>query len=234
MKRLILTILLLISNLFAEVNLHDSKIVDEIGIAGIYPNMKLLDKDAASIWFLRENYPAKWEKVKNDEFELHDAMDNAFNVLKSLIKEKYNDFINQKGVVNVLIGFDKYNFHDKYFPLETMTKDSYLTFGGDKFISSLYLYFDNTGDKEKKLYMQPKTAKTFLENKKDSWGNINRNVIAKYYFIIKKINTDVNSINQNSVDNYEDIIHTKVIGHIYKIEIIDPKTNKVLVTFNKK
>jgi len=235
MKKLFFAILALVSIVFADVNFNDKNTVDDIGIAGTYPNFKLLDPNAAGVWFLRGKFPAKWEKVKNDEFELHDAIQKAYNTLKSIAKPKYDEFINKNASILMSTRFGKYNFQTKSFPLEMMTKNSYFSYDGKNLVGTLDIYFDNTGEKEQKLLMPPKQAKTFLQQRKDSDGYVDRRIYAKYYFTIKKINTDVDTINSNTT-NYWQYYNpdVKMIGHIYKIEIIDPKTNKVIATINKK
>jgi len=233
MKKLFFAILALISIVFADVNFNDRSTVDDIGIAGTYPNFKLLDPDAAGVWFLRGKFPAKWDRVKNDEFELHDAIQNAYNTLKSIVKPKYDEFINKNATILLNTRFGKYNFKTNSFPLDMVTKDTYFKFYGKNLIDTLYVYFDNTGDKEKKLLMPPKQAKSFLQQRKDSNGWVDRTVYAKYYFRIKKIKTNIDDINKNSPD-YFYTPDVTLIGHIYKVEIIDPNSNKVIATINKK
>jgi hypothetical protein len=235
MKKVLIFLTLIASLLLAEnINLDNSKIIDEIGVAGVYPKLKRLDPHAAGIWFLRGFYPAKWERVRNDEFELNDAINQAYNALKDYSKEKYHQYINKSGTLNLRIRFGKYNFKGHYFPLkDLMTKDSYVKFYGDRLIYHGDLFFENPGLAETKLYMKPSDAKIFLQSRKNSYGDVDRRLIAKYYYKIKKIDTDEKSINDNTV-GYHDKPITKIIGHIYKIEIIDQKTNKVLRTINKK
>jgi len=239
MKKLFFAILALVSIVFADVNFDNPNVVDEIGIGGTYPNFKLLDPHAAGLWFLRAEYPAKWDRVKDDEFEQHDAIQSAFKTLKSLAKPKYDEYINQKSSILTGIRFGRYDFKSHSFPLDVIGKNSFFKFDGKRLISTLKVYFDNTGDEEKKLYMPVKEAKTFVEQRKNSDGWVDRELDAKYYFRIKKIKTNINKINENEYtpdtwgQGYEPSDVT-VIGHIYKIEIIDPKTNKVIATFNKK
>jgi len=234
MKKIFFVVLTLVSVISAEVNFHDEATVDNIGIAGTYPNFRLLDSQAAGIWFLRGKFPAKWKRIKNDEFELNDAIQEAYNALKNIAKSKYNEFINKNASMILSVQFGKYDFKTKSFPLEMMTKNSYVRYNGKNLIRALHLYFDNTGEKERKLSIVPEQAKTFLQKRKGSYGYVDRKIYAKYYFTIKKLDTDVDTINSNVIDNWMiEAPNVKMIGHIYKIEIIDPKTNRVLAIFNK-
>jgi len=237
MKKIIIAILSLVSLAFAQINLNDSKVIDNIGIGGIYPNMKLVDFHAAGVWFLRDQFPAKWERVANDEFELHDALNKASNTLKQLIPVYYKRYLNQKSIINSQINFGKYDFDTKCYPLEgIVTKDTYFYFNGSNLINNLNVFFDNPpSEKERELCMPPKSAEEFLNNRKDNFGNVNRTLNIRYYFIIKKINTNVDTINQNTTaEGFTSNPNVKLIGHLYKIEIIDPINNKILKTINNK
>jgi len=233
MKKLFFVILALVSIVFADVNFNDGSVIDDIGIGGTYPNFKLLDSQAAGIWFLRGKFPAKWDRVRNDEFELHDAIQEAYNTLKGIVKPKYDEYINKDATILFRTTFGKYNFKTNSFPLDMVTKDTYFKFYGKNLVDDLYVYFNNPGEKERKLLMAPKQAKSFLQQRKNSNGWVDRTIYAKYYFKIKKIKTNVDDINSNTPD-YSNTPDVTLIGHIYKVEIIDPQSNKVIATINKK
>jgi len=236
MKKLIVTILSLVSLAFAQINLNNGNVVDNIGIGGIYPNMKLVDFHAAGIWFLKNQFPAKWERVQNDEFESHKAINESSNTLKQLIPNYYKKYLNQKSIIDTQINFGQYNFNTKCYPLSgVVTKNMYFNFSGNNLINSLNLYFNNPpSEKERELCMSSKHAEEFLNNRKDNWGNINRTLDIRYYFTIEKIHTSVDEINRYTTEGFGFMNPSvRLIGHIYKIEIIDPINKNILKTINK-
>jgi hypothetical protein len=241
MKKSLLIVSMLLSigaNLYAEVDLGKSETVDKIGLAGLIPAKSKLNEDAAGRWYLKNVLYKKYNQVRNDEFELNDAISSA-----------YSEFINKIDSSKSILGettslasrstFLKYNFKEGYFPIKEIINDkTYFTVYGHDVIGNgsynLKVFFDNTNPEHARLSLKKNIAKAFLKSRKDRWGRVNKRIILKYYFTIKEIKPTYSPKNINSCDenfNDCDILKGEIIGHITKLEIIDPTNNKVLQTY---
>lgn len=215
-----------------EVDLNDRNTVDQIAIAGLKGKENLIDKFAAGVWFLRMVYPAKWNAVKDNEFEVHKAITEASKTFLSLINNYYKKYIDKEGILRLRIKFGKYDFSRKAFPLTLMNENSYVRFYGDWAIVDLV--FNNTSQFPKYLPMPTKKAEDFLNFRRSSWGGYNRNLVAIYKYKIVNMDTSPESINSCTIDSLGcSNLNSKVTGHILSIEIYDPLTKQIIYTIPK-
>lgn len=244
MKNIVMVGLLFLSvnNLLAtsEVNLNDTKTVDVIGLNGLNQLIPKFDKNAAGRAYLYTFDYKKYEEVREDEFLLDDAITESYPKFIEKIKSS-ESFINKKGVLRLGASFKKYDFKNESFPMDIMEKNSYITFGGGKIvrISNLYnkpltLSFDNIDAKSAFLNMKKADAKNFVKNRKDKDGNVDRQLTAKYTYILKSYTSASNAVEiiNNCQENFKRcnfryLNGIKLVGHITKIEILG-KDNKVL------
>lgn len=232
MKKLLIVLLFLFSNVVADINIHAPETVNDLTIAGVYKDFRLADKEAIGKWFLQHQYPSKWDRISDNEFELHSAIADAYDTLKSISKEKFDSYINQKSIILVGIRFGKYNFKGGYFPLlGVLTKNSNVYFtsyeiGGDILADRVVVYIDNTDQIKAKLFMPMEQAKEFLDSRQKNYSGRLRDLVAKYYFTIQKIKTNIKTINEDP-SNEPDLVIT---GHAYKVEILDSQTRNILQT----
>jgi len=228
-KKMIVGTLIFSVSLLAEVDLSKSENVDKIGLASLKENIEQVDKRFAGRWYLKNGKSSTYKSVKNDEFELEDAVNISYQELLNEIK-KNQSFIGKTSSFMVMTKFDKYDFEGKFFPLENiLTNDITVPRYGKHIVGNagyhLKIKFDNTNAMHNRLPFLKDKAKAFLKSRKYSSGTVNRTIGLKYYYTIKTIlPSSVDGIN-SCKENFEDcnILKTVLIGHINKIEIIDTK-----------
>jgi len=255
MKKTLLKIGLLslcVSSLLSnEVNLNDPETVGELGYRAFSKDIDKLNtmKDNVGLWYLYHTNRKEWKRVHQDEFELEDAKEKAFN--KFIAKNKDNKYINDTGSILLGSKFGKYDFKKQQFPIQGMDKRSYLTFEGSKYINhtwtkekgveSIQLLFNNINDSYNFLPMSKSEAKEFIKSRKNSGGNVTRDLTIKYYYTLKEINNKdiLSSFKYCKIQNEHGCYvlssnNTKVsvVGQVNKMEIMDNKGN-ILHTYDK-
>jgi len=235
MKKIVVAGMLSIAvSLFADVNLNDEKICDNVALFGLQSTLSKVDKTSAGRWYLRLAQSSTYSEVRNDEFELDGAIEEAYTALEKSVKDSEN-FIGQTGILRLGSKFKKYDFKKHSFPISLMETNSYISFSGEKLAAyreSLVLTFDNINPKNTSLPMIKADAKSFMKSRKHN-GRVDRGLTAKYTYTIKKITTPIKNINACPEDFYncKYLSDVSVVGHITKLEILD-KDNKVLHTYS--
>lgn len=227
------------SMLFAEVNFSDPIDIDKLAIAGLKTNIKNIDKSSAGLWYLVHLQSQKWDKFRNDEFEIDGAITQAYPLLINDI-EKYQSFISSSTNILLSIEFGDYDFSKEGFPLNNlMSTKHWLQYTGKNVVrpygGDLHLVFENANNMHL-LSMAKDEAKMFLQKRK-SGSYVNRKLTAKYYFKILSIDTPYDEIigcSYSKGDNRScNSLKPKVTSLIEKIEIIDEKNkDKVLAVYN--
>jgi hypothetical protein len=235
MKKVVIAGMLTLGmSLFAEVNLNDNKTVDNIALAGLNGKIEKVDKSVAGRWYLYQGEYSTWKKVRNDEFELDGAIEEAYSAFIKTIKEN-KSLIGETGTLRLGSKFSKYDFKKQQFPISLMSKNSYVSFSGDKlagYSNAVSLSFDNVNPSHAILPMVKSEAKTFIKSRKHN-GRVDRGLTARYSYVIKSIETPTKNINrcQENFRNCDyDLSDTKIVGHITKLEIIG-KNEKILKTY---
>ncbi|MDF1879251.1 DUF4852 domain-containing protein [Sulfurimonas sp. SAG-AH-194-C20] len=236
MKKIVVAGMLSIAvSLFADVNLNDEKTCDKIALFGLQNTLSKVDKAAAGRWYLLQGQQSKYRDVKNDEFELDGAIEEAYSTFEKTVQDSEN-YVGQTGVLRLGSSFKKYDFKKQSFPISLMEPSSYIEFAGDVFAgwrNSIVLTFDNINPKNTHLPMVKADAKAFMKSRKHKNGRVNRNLTAKYTYTIKKVSTPTKNIAscEENFYNCDDLSKVSVVGHITKLEILD-KDEKVLHTYS--
>ena len=235
MKKIVVAGMLSIAvSLFADVNLNDEKTCDKVALFGLQSTLSKVDKAAAGRWYLKLAQESKYSEVRNDEFELDGAIEEAYTALEKTVKDS-EKFVGQTGVLRLGSEFEKYDFKKQSFPISLMQKNSYINFSGEKLAAyrrSLVLTFDNINPKNAHLPMVKTDAKAFMKSRKQN-GYVNRKLTAKYTYTIKKVVSPTKNIESCRENFYgcDYLSDVSVVGHITKLEILD-KDNKVLYTYS--
>lgn len=219
--------------LFADVNLNDEKTCDKLALFGLQSTLSKVDKAAAGRWYLKLAQSSKYSEVRNDEFELDGAIEEAYTTFEKVVKDSEN-FVGQSAVLRLGSKFSKYDFKKQLFPISLMQSNSYINFSGEKLAAyrrSLILTFDNINPKNAYLPMIKADAKAFMKSRKND-GYVNRKLTAKYTYTIKKVLSPTESIVSCKENFYgcDYLNKVSVVGHITKLEILD-KDGKVLHTY---
>lgn len=234
MKKIVIAGMLSIAmSLFADVNMNDKSVVDNIGLAGLKSKFSTIDKTKAGKWYLLKTDRKHYLKVRNDEFEIDDAISSSYTKFQTKVNKE--SFVGKTAVLRLGIKFSKYDFKKKLFPISAMTKDSYVSFDGGPIVTSdgLRISFDNINDSHSFLPMAKSDAKEFIKARKDSRGNVDKRLTLRYTYVIKSIESPVKPINtcEQRDRSCWQLDKIKLIGHITKLEILD-KDNKVLHTYS--
>lgn len=236
MKKSFILLSCVSSLLFSDINLNDKKNVDKLAIAGLKENIASIDEKTAGLWYLRIAQYTKWDKVRNDEFEIQDAITGAYSIFKNNV-EKNQELIGQSSEILLNVTFQDYDFSKESFQIANLVdKNSYINFYGQTLSSGIKISFDNVKDEGIFLTMNKDLAKQFVQKRKNSWGEINRKLIAKYYFKIRSVSTPNENIvectySKGRANNCYNLGETTVVGHIDKIEILDEK-GKIFTSVN--
>lgn len=92
----------------------DNKDVDDFGFDVLKKELEFMDKDLAGAWYLYNTNNSKYQKVENDEFEWHDAIEEAYNNLSKRV-EQSKKTIGQVYSLNLNSSFGEYNFKEEFF-----------------------------------------------------------------------------------------------------------------------
>lgn len=182
-----------------------------------------LDKDLISEWFLSRYNLDIYKKVKNDEFEFESTKEDAYETLKELGK-KYNDAYKTSNIFTSTIQarFGKYDFKQERFPIKLY--DGITTRGFPRMIKSSPIIFTNNIKNKHFFNMNKSNAKVFIKKRKKSSGDVERKVLAKYFFKIKKV-MPVTKLTEKffkeGIRSFysNDAMKIKVTAKIVKIEI---------------
>jgi hypothetical protein len=223
MKKLFFGLVLSFVCLFAEeLTLKDSKVVEQFGAMIVKEKLDSYDPNELGLKILKTYHESKYQEVKNDEFEFNDAkkwaLDN-FKTMKPIDKQA-------RFYIDLEVDFGEYNFHDEYFQINALTKDSSMGYyGGNKLVAYADVVFDNPNDSCNTLNMKKDEAKEFIKSRKNQYGNVDRKLIAHYIYTI---------INYKEVEEFKpnrSSMRIKLMGHIESVVFMDKKKN-IIQTVN--
>jgi len=231
MKKLMILVLMIgmALPLFAEkLNLGDPSLVERFGMNILKDKIDLYDPDEFGLWVLQHDYSSKYQKVRNDEFELDDAKKWAFDKYKQKL-EKVKP-IDKNAEYHIYLGgvrFGKYDFKEKRFPLiGALEEGSYMQYKGKGKIVNYYnrskLIFDNATSDVNFIPMEKAEAKKFLKSRKDKYGNVDRNLIAHYIYTLK---------NYEQINEFQpgrSLMTIKFEGELKSVEFMDKKRKKII------
>lgn len=207
----------------------DVKDVDEFGYTSLKNGIEFLDKELMGTWYLYNSNRSKHYQVENDEFEKHDAIMEAYNLLLKRIEATENS-IDKTYSINLSSNFGEYDFGREIFPVSLMAPNSYIELEGSGLPVCSYsvsqIMFNNADVSKNIMPMDKDKAKTFLSSKKDKYGNVDRHLNANIEFEVKKIEL------ANSIKDKSDCFELKIIGTIKKIDISDNKSMHIYTIEN--
>jgi len=223
---LILMVVLVVPSFAEKLNLDDNKLVEKFGALILKDKLDIYDPDEFGQYVLEKDYRSKYQKVRNDEFELDDAKKWAFDKFK----EKLNKVkpLDKNADYHLILGikFQKYDFKNKRFPIDALTEGSYMQYGGKNDIVSSYsrskLVFENATDDVNFIPMSKDEAKKFVKARKDKYGNVDRQLTAHYIYKIAEYK-EVDEFKPNGRK-----MTLKFVGKLKSVEFMDKKQKHVL------
>ena len=163
--------------------------------------------------YLRRLNEKKYDKYREDEFELENQKQISTNKIKEGIASM-NDTTTY--YTDIELTLDNYDFETMSFPIGRFNEyykiNKYL---GENFPET-DLVFVNQNNLAK-LAVDKFTANSFIKRRKDRYGNINRTVFARVYFRNTKVPSIAKSTYINSAYGYY------VFGTISRIDFFDFK-----------
>lgn len=212
---------------FAQTKQLDEKSAFYIYIKG--SNTVLSADDEVN--YARSFEEATYKKYKNDEFE----WDEQFSIIKQNLKKQVEEAdMDSTYIIGTTLEFGDYDFTNEGFPI-TISAGTFFPFN----------YFNNWYDYKRtsllhkrmalkldsfekfNFFAMPKDeAKTFLQGRKNSYGNVNRKVALQIYYKIAAFDSDeYNCFKDLALSND----YLPLVGIIEKIEVYDmanPKSIK--------
>lgn len=196
-------------------------------------------------------------KKINDEFEWEDFRNKSKIEMTKKVDDLNNKYIGSTFVLNTLAEFSDYDFKNELFPLSLVKENTFFTVGKNYKLDNdnpnvisgeTFIYFSNVNGSKHILPMIKENAKSFVKNRKDSSGNVDRKLFVRYYLIMKDIRLDRGGENRINVpvdiftecyreDKYKYIDfyytrHSSIISDISKIEVYDKDRKTLLHTIN--
>lgn len=245
-KSLALLSLVLSGNVIAdEIDLKNQSLYNDIGLEGLKSYDELLLKNSYEMtwWYWYRTKGNEFKKLLKDDFAFKDSFDANKKELIEKLTKKESNFIGKNSYVNMKSSFGSYDFTNSYFPIKIIDQDSKISYNGYGFknpggiINNLNLYFINLEKINNHLNMEKEKAKEFLNSRKNTVENINKELEIKYHYTISDIKVDENiamdilncNFNGRSVSRCSPI-NVNLYGKINKIDIIDSadKNNTIL------
>jgi len=232
MKKIIVIMMcILIIPSFAEkLDLGNPLVVENFGANIVKEKLDTYDSEALGLWYLKNHYESKWNRVRNDEFELNDAKNWAFEELKKKLSKikpinkdaEYNLYLSSK--------FTKYDFKSQSFPVEALTGNSYMTYAGKREFVSSYndskLLFENADESVNFIPMKKDDAKKFIQSRKNKYGDINREIVAHYVYTI------TNYVEDREFTSDGSPMTIKFTAKLKSVEFMDKSRKHILHTVN--
>ncbi len=216
---------------FAEkLDLGNPLVLENFGANIVKDKLDTYDSVALGLWYLKNNYRSKWNRVRDDEFELDDAKNWAFEQLKKKLSKikpidknaEYHLYLSSK--------FTKYDFKSQSFPVEALSGTSYMSyFGKGEFVKSCSyskLLFENADESVNFIPMKKADAKKFIQSRKNKYGKINREIVAHYVYTI------INYMEDREFTSDGSPMTIKFTAKLKSVEFMDKSRKHILQTVN--
>jgi len=184
---------------------------------------KFIDERQFGTWFLQAYMTSTYNHVKNDEFELNDAIEDATQKAFAWLENVSADYTYEI-ITTVQVG--NYDFKTLSFPLDFEVGSNFFHASSSPrgglpgLAPGVSLHFNSIKNTNGLSLEMPKdSAKAFLASRKDSYGNINRNVQLK-------IRAKITSAEPVKVINYSNYMPLQ--SDIVLLEVYDQVSNKLL------
>jgi len=187
MNKIFLLLVITIIGLKAEYSFEYKNLIN--AYAAYKKDFNYYDYAGDYIYFNNKDY---WKKNRNDEFIFEDKKQEVIIEMKNKASEHINTNLY---VIHTGVEFGKYNFKNQEFPIETMlTKTSMFKIGVDvwnkprdnKYPNSFQIIFNNPKPFASIKMLKDK-AKSFLENRKNNYGKIDRTINTDIFYKIIKL-----------------------------------------------
>lgn len=159
--------------------------------------------------------PNVWKRYQNDEFELEAKREETI----ALMKERISAFdLNEEFELNATMTIGKYDFEQNEFPIVEATQSHYwyeYRYSVAEFPSRMSAYFSNP-EVVRAIPMEREAAQSFLNRRKDRYGNIDRKVQVNVRFKIEKLKNarDEFLVVIESAKFYDDMGRTRMIHSV--------------------
>lgn len=242
MKKIVLAtaIISTISLFGSQLNLNKESVLDEVTMCGLQSKVVEINDVSLGLYYTYNKYNDLYQNISENEFDLGDAVSKYSKIFKSKIKESCSAINNKMFILNLNADLKKYDFTRQGFPINGMTADSEVGFRGD--LAEAKLVFDNADNSKNFLPISKDKARSIMKKIKRSYDNrglsldlgvSERTILAKYYYIIDKIDTPIANLVAYTIPSnmsfdkiYDEIVHAKVL----KVEYLNRYTNEVLHT----
>ncbi len=144
---------------------------------------KRFDFEAQVDDYLKAFRSAVWKQYRNDEFRLAEKRAEALDAFREVVEEFD---LSQEFLINTSLTMAKYDFERSAFPIEEATDTHYwyeTRYVDGEFPDQIKVFFKNS-DLIGCIPLPPDDAERFLAMRKDSRGDVDRQVQAKVYIRI--------------------------------------------------
>lgn len=165
--------------------------------------------------YMKAIRPQTWEQVRNNEFQLNDQRKEIEKLMKERVAAVKAEV---PMTLNVKLNIGKYDFDAKGFPIENLTETHYWYQSARNYADSLpyqfNLYFKNTQG-HNFLAMDPKAAEALLADRKNRYGDIDRQFQSTINCrIVKRKGGESLLAEIDDIKVYSDNGKTKLVGQL--------------------
>ena len=183
------------------------------------------------MFLIKNDFYKDWQQFHEDEFEWEDHKANDVKAIQDEISSLKN-YKEKKFYAVTNAEFGKYDFEKEGYPVD-IAEGVY--FQLDKPYNSAATYEERSATPDMALWlvdfskynffpMTKDKAKTFQTERKDRYGDINRNIILVIHYTIE----DFTSTKYKGIaKTFEKSGYTPVVANISSIEIYDEKNKKI-------
>lgn len=132
--------------------------------------------------YMEEYRNPVYKRYRNDEFNMRSKREETIEIMKERVR---NFDLDEEFIINTSVEMGKYNFEDELFPVQGIGANSYF-YERNHAGEFPYRYkvkfsnFDLIGDIE----MEPNEAEAFIDQRKNNYGSINRELPIQLKFKI--------------------------------------------------
>ena len=172
--------------------------------------------------YARDYHYEIYKKYREDEFEWHNRLSEIKDELNGHIKRYDINSINYWDTLTTELG--RYDFKAKGFSYKSLSPTTYISYrsprGYSSDMKSVRLFFENSGDFNFLPYPED-TAKKFVQDRKDKYGDIDREVFTIVHFTLLPVKSKESQAVLNAVG--ANPYYYNLVARINKIEVYEDK-----------
>ena len=183
------------------------------------------------MFLIKNDFYKDWQQFHEDEFEWEDHKTNDVKAIQDEINT-FKNYKDKKCYAVTSAEFGKYDFENEGYPVD-IAEGVYFqldkpynydaTYDERKSIPDMALWLVDFS-KYNFFPMSKDKAKTFQTERKDRYGDINRNIILVIHYSIE----DFTSSKYKGIEkSFEKSGYTPIVANISSIEIYDEKNKKI-------